>query len=47
MYLFTVVINECSSKFHDTKGVIRNQKSKKDRHLYGRKKNDKRKNNDL
>jgi hypothetical protein len=35
------------SKFEDTKGVIRSQKSKKDRQHNGQKKKDKRTNNDL
>jgi hypothetical protein len=37
MYLFTVVINECSSTIHDTKGVIRNQKSRTDIYMAERK----------
>ena len=35
------------SKFEDTKGVIRSQKSKKDRQHNGQKKKDKRTNKDL
>jgi hypothetical protein len=36
-----------SEEFEDTKGVIKNCKSKKDRQHNGRKKTDKRTNNDL
>jgi hypothetical protein len=36
-----------SEEFEDTKGVIKDRKSKKDRQHNGRKKTDKRTNNDL
>jgi len=43
----SLVIALCQEKFEDTKGVIRSCKSKKDRQHNGKKKTEKRTNNDL